>query len=297
MKGFIKIGLIALAAIIVGVLIFVFIGVIATPPPSNITPKDFTATVENRIRQEITGKPFSETRTAFDDLNGYIATEAFVTLSSGEKALSESEAQHCRQLVFDAYAPIFVEHGNSYFQRSSWSENDITIISTEAQRLTDLNLAEEPDIRSSLSNFIQYTKDYTEAKKIIRGASSVKSVSSAQSYISKAKNLNKAPLSNNTELKQGLEGVASAAKNGLARYLQNKADDLLDRAYNNAHPNYVETQAQWNNWYDEYIKTRDEIVAYRNAFGSNNTLEQAKNDLSAAEEAVSERLTGSTINY
>ena len=85
MKGFIKIGLIALAAIIVGILIFVFIGVIDTLPPTTIAPKDFTATVENRIRQEITGKPFSEARTAFDNLNGFIATESFATLTTGEK--------------------------------------------------------------------------------------------------------------------------------------------------------------------------------------------------------------------
>lgn len=283
MKGFIKIGLIALAAIIVGVLIFVFIGVIATPPPTTIAPKDFTATVESRVRQEIIGKPFNEARTAFDELYGFIATESFVTLSSGEKVLSESEAQQCRQLVFDAYTPIFVEYGNGYFQRSTWNENDITLIGTEAQRLKDLNLAEASD-SNTFNDFVQYASRYSEAKTTIRRASSVKTASAAQNLINKAKNLNAPPLSNNTELKQGLEGVPTAAKKSVLKDLQRRADDLHSRA------DYI-TQNTYGDWNKEYESLTSEIESYARVFNDYNSLSGDTETLSQDDSRILSRIT------
>lgn len=282
MKGFIKIGLIALAAIIVGILIFVFIGVIDTLPPTTIAPKDFTATVENRIRQEITGKPFSEARTAFDNLNGFIATESFATLTTGEKALSESDAQQCRQLVFNAYAPIFVEYGNGYFQQSSWNESEIALIGAEAQRLTSLNLAEASDA-STFNNFVQYASRYSEAKSTIRRASSVKTTSAAQSIIKKAKDLNVPPLSNNTELKQGLEGVSRAAKNSVLKDLQKRSNDLHSRA------DYI-TQSTYGDWNREYESLTSEIESYARAF-SDNSLSSDVETLSRDDARILSRIT------
>lgn len=284
MKGFIKIGLIALAAILVGVLILVFIGGIETPPPSNIEPKAFVSVVEERIHQEINDKPYDEAKTAFNEVFGLISTEAFVTLSSGGKALTESEAQQCRQMAFDAYVPIFIEYGKAYFERSSWKDTDIAEISAEATRLTGFNLVEDSETRQSLSDFVQYANDYTDAKDVIKKASTTTKINNAKAYIAKAGKLNKYPISNNIELKKGLEGVPEAAKNSVAKSLVKRANTIIsdaDKGYYKTYPSWSEKYEELKNDIDEYIK----------AFGSNSSLTDAKRRLANTDEAMIEFFT------
>lgn len=211
-----------LAVVILGILgiAFYFISGVSDSKDQTIRSESLTTSIANGVRQHIVGKDYSEASKAYDSLLCIIKTESFITKDNGERLISEQEEMTCRKNAFDEYCKIFIDYSDRFFSGSSWNENILAEIKTEAQNLISTNLAENgTEFHSKLASNINNVNDYFAAWKVVRSASHCTSVSSVNNIKSSANSYMRVPLTNNESLKSGLASAYTYAKNSYANYV------------------------------------------------------------------------------
>lgn len=273
MKQSIKIGLIVIAAIAIVALLFFFTKRIQNINVERIVPQSFQKYIENRVNNEIKGKPYNEARLAFYDLIGEIKTESFVWLNDSTRALSDDNAVKCRKTAFYAYAPVFSDQCKSYFEQQSWTSHDADALNEEADALLAYGFAAGgTDLKNDLEKVVKTVREYHEALAVISSASGCGTVEAVNSVISKSRKYYHDPLDNNKKLISDLNHVPVVAKESLANRLVSRANTIINRP-----DSYY--QNQYTNYFDEYDSWMKDKTKYEQAFGANTKLANAKTNL------------------
>ena len=215
MNKTIKIALISLVIIGIISIIIYFVNGTDTPIGKTIATTQFEKYIENKVNNSIKGKEYAEASQSFDEIIGEIETEASIVNSDGNKQLSVSEVQNCKKIAFYAYAPVFDNFQSSYFNKSSWSDGELTALKSRAQSLLNMNIAED-DVKQRINKVITTVNDYHAAWSVVKSARGCSSVAAVNAIRSKVAQYKHAPLTNNASLRAGLNSAYSDAKSALA---------------------------------------------------------------------------------
>ena len=183
--------------------------------PSTIKPFEFVGYVDSIIHADLEGQPYAQARDEYRRIYDIIKTEQCIvaTDSSGlqNSVLSDSAAQACYRVAFDAYWPAFEGMVEGVF-KSDWSNktDQLNVIKNEAK---SLQKREGSATRNdSLKRYMDYISDYTA----INNFASNVSCNSSKRYDELLANRNlykrEYPFCNNTSLVSKLDEVPTKAK-------------------------------------------------------------------------------------
>lgn len=278
MKQSIKIGLIVFTAIAIVGLLFYFTKKIDNAEIERIEPQSFVKYIEHRVNEEVRDKPFEQASLAFYELIGEINTESFVWLNDSVKALSASNIDKCRRQAFYAYAPIFISHGNAYFNKQSWMTQEADAIRDEANLLLGFNIVERgTQVKNDLDQLVKNVKEYHEALAVVKKAPQCGTIDEVNKSISNAKKYKHEPLTNNRKLQADLKEVPTVAKDALVSKLISRSSSLISRKC---------SYRDYTQWYEAYKNMVGEIEAYESAFGKTQRLTSEKTRLEQADEVA-----------
>lgn len=271
MKTTIKITLIAIVAIGIVAAIIYFANGMSESGNVQIAETNFEKEIQEQVKSTIKDKRYDEAHVAFNSIMGNINTEASVTLADGSKSLKDSEVKKCKQMVCDAYAPIFLEYSMDHFNQPSWRDAELKQFKEEAQELLSMNAVEAgTQIETNLNGIIRTVNEYYAAKKIISQASNCSSVSAVSSLKSKARSYKHEPLTNNTSLLSALNTVEATAKSAVERKIIAECDRVV---YG------YDTYADYATFYKAYDNANKRIKEYVSAFGYTQKLRTAQTNL------------------
>lgn len=257
MNKTIKIALISIVIVGLISIIIYFINGTGTPQGGPIATTSFEKYIENKVNNSIKGKDYAEASQSFDDIIGEIQTEASIVNSDGNKQLTESEVQNCKKIVFYAYAPVFDDFQRAYFNKSSWSDGDLSALKSRANSLLSMNIAEE-NAKQSISEVITTVNDYHVAWSVVKSARVCSSVAAVNAIKSKVAQYNHAPLTNNASLRAGLNSAYSDAKSSLASNIN---------AYCRKVAQGYKSYGSFERFYSAEEAALAKIHEYENAFG------------------------------
>ncbi len=273
MNKTIKIALISIVIVGLISIIIYFINGTGTPQGGPIATTSFEKYIENKVNNSIKGKDYAEASQSFDDIIGEIQTEASIINSDGNKQLTESEVQNCKKIAFYAYAPVFDDFQSTYFNKSSWSDGELSALKSRAQSLLSMNIAED-DVKQRINKVITNVNDYHAAWSVVKSARGCSSVAAVNAIKSKVAQYNRIPLTNNASLKAGLNSAYSDAKSALANNI-------------NAYCRKVAQGYKSYGSYERFYAAEDAALAkiseYVNAFGGG-SFGDARSMLSQADE-------------
>lgn len=271
MKTTIKIALIAIVTIGIVAAVIYFASGMSEGGNEQIAETNFEKEIQEQVKSEIKDKSYDEAQAAFNSIMENINTEASITLADGSKSLKDSEVKKCKQMVCDAYAPIFVEYSKDYFTQSSWNDAELKRFKEEAQVLLSMNAVETgTQIETNLNGIIRTVNEYYAAKKIISQASNCSSVNAVSNLKSKAQKYKHEPLTNNTNLLSALNAVEATAKSSVERKIIAGCDRVV---YG------YDTYADYATFYKAYDNANKRIKEYVSAFGYTQKLRTAQTNL------------------
>ena len=273
MNKTIKIALISIVLIgIVSVIIF-FIKGTGNHKIDTIANTPFEKEIEAQVKAEIEDKDYQTASTAFGNILKEIETEASIINANGTKQLTDNEVSNCNKIAFFAYLPIFDSYQESYFNRSSWTDSELSALKSRAQSLLSMNIAEE-QAKSKLSKVITNVNDYHAAWAVVKSARSCATVAQVNSIKSKVVGYNHAPLTNNASLRAGLNSAYSDAKNSLSTNIN---------AYCRKIAQSYKSYGSYERFYAAEDAALGRIREYVNAFGGG-SFSEAKNLLNQADQ-------------
>lgn len=273
MNKIIKIALISIVIIGIISIIIYFVNGTNTPVGETIATTEFEKYIENKVNSSIKGKEYAEASQSFNDIIGEIETEASIVNSDGNKQLSASEVQNCKKIAFYAYAPVFDDFQSSYFNKSSWSDGELSALKSRAQSLLSMNIAED-DVKQRINKVIINVNDYHAAWSVVKSARGCSSVAAVNAIKSKVAQYNHAPLTNNASLSAGLNSAYSDARNALASNIN---------AYCRKVAQGYKSYGSYERFYAAEEAALAKINEYVNAFGGG-SFGDAKSLLSQADE-------------
>lgn len=274
MKLAIKISLLFLVAIGITAAIWFFLKKGPEPEVEEMALTSFEEYIEQRVEDEVEDQDFEPASQAYYSIVDEIATEAFATRNGSSTTLNHNAERRCRRMAFDAFAPIFNSHAESYFQRSVWDENYIDSLRTMAQGLlNDTILRPTSNIKRKLEATVTTVNDYHDAWRVARSASSCTTLDALHNITNKARQYQRAPLSNNTALMAALRDAASEARTSLSNYIIGRCNHLAANYY---------TYASYEAFTQEFQRVTNLVSAFKNEFGQN-SLGQASSTLRTAD--------------
>lgn len=275
MKNIIKIILIAFAVAGIGVAIFFFCHNIDNGKEEVIATSNFEKTIQTRVSNEITGKPYNEATTGYDAIISSIKTEASITLGDGTANLSREEQQKCEKMAFYAYAPIFTQYATQYFHHSTWNESEMELLKSKSNYLLSANIAESgTDVARSLNSVVANINDYYAAKSLIASAKHCTSASAVDNIRNKVGNYKRPPLTNNTSLASGLNNAPNEAKNSYGQYVIHQCNSIASR---------YRSYGSYPAWYSEYERAYNLIKEYTNKYGSEGMFSAVQSSLESSD--------------
>lgn len=273
MNNTIKILLIAAMAAAIAGVIYYFTRDIEddTTPIIAVTPTE--KRVDSEVKSKIAGHNYAEAATAFDAIMGDIATESSVKDADGTLLMSVSEKRTCHKIAFYAFEPIFERYQKDYFERSSWSENELSALKSRAQSLLSMNIAEEK-AKATLEAVVKNVDDYHAAWAVVRGTSSCATVAAVQGINSRLASYKRAPLTNNAALNSGMNSAYATAKQALASNIIARC-----RRVANGYHNY----SSYQSFYSAVTDAMQSISEYVNAFGGESQFNDVRSELYRAD--------------
>ena len=274
MNKIIKIALLSLVIIgIVSVIIYFINGPGDPPKKQTIASTPFEKEIDSKIKAEIEGKDYETASKAFYQILEEIETEASIVNSDGSKQLSENEVKNCKENAFVSYEPIFERYQSEYFNRSSWSESELSALKSRAQELLSMDIAQD-EAKRTIQKVINNVNDYHSAWSVVKSARSCSSVSAINALKSKVANYNHAPLTNNASLRAGLNSAYNDAKNALAGNI---------KAYCTKVAQGYKSYGNYERFYAAEESALSRISEYERAFGSG-SFGQVKSMLNQADQ-------------
>lgn len=273
MNKIIKIALISIVIIGIISIIIYFVNGTDKLVGKTIATTQFEKYIENKVNNSIKGKDYAEASQSFDEIIGEIETEASIVNSDGNKQLSVSEVQNCKKIAFYAYVPVFDGFQSTYFNKSSWSDGELSALKTRANSLLSMNIAEE-NVKQSINKVITTVNEYHAAWSVVKSARGCSSVAAAKAIKSKVAQYNHPPLTNNASLRAGLNSAYSDAKSSLASNIN---------AYCRKVAQGYKSYGSYERFYAAEEAALAKISEYVNAFGGG-SFGDAKSMLSQADE-------------
>ena len=202
-------------------------------PPETPEITRFEKHIQQRVEDELEDRDYDEATKAYASILDEISTEAAITIEHDgeeEPSISYEEEENCRREAFYAYAPIFTDHAEAYFQRAVWDEGYISQLRTKARDLQHTGIAEErSSVARQLATTISTVDDYYAAWQVVNQAKSCSPLSSVKTVSSSARDYQREPLTNCERLRTALQQVPTDAKNAYTTVLRNRCNDVVNR--------------------------------------------------------------------
>lgn len=248
-----KIGLIALSALAIGVVIWRTL-FYHENDIKKVTVNDsyFTAHIKEQTDKEINGgDSFNDIMRAYNTMMQEVGDAAYL------ENIDASEATNCRKLLAYGYAPKLTGYARKCFNSHEWEVNVINTLRQEAQNLiNDSILPNDSRHLPKLHDIIKTVNDYHAAVAATK-VGNITTVDAAQAAISRARSFRRSPLTNCCSLVTALDAVPEKAKSSLA---QN-----------------IASACQRHSASTDALLTR--ISDYEEAFGYNSQLDQERKRL------------------
>lgn len=254
MRKALKIGLIALAAIGIGALIW-FTLLYHDNDIKKVTVNDsyFTAQIISQVQKEITeGSSFNDVMRSYNTMLQEVGDAAYL------ENISTSEADTCRKLLAYGYAPKLISYAEECFKKSEWNVRVIDTLRHEAQNLIDAGtLPSDSHNLPDLRYIVKTVNDYHAAVAATQ-VGGITTVAAARAAITRADSFKRAPLTNCRSLISALNAVPDKVKSTLA-------NNIASACQHSHGANIASLIAR----IDEYERT----------FGSNSLLSQQRRQL------------------
>lgn len=224
MKQVIKIGIIIIAAAILGFVIRTSIKALNDENSALLSSLSFEKVIIAQI--DSIGGDYHPAKRSYDRIMGAIMTEEFITLNDGSNAISKSVADDCRQKANDKFAPIFTDYATSYFGNPVWDLGEITAMQKTAQEMIKSTGASSKHA-GMLKTIQTTTTGFIGAEGVIARASKCTSSKSAKQISNEANSYSGYTLPAST--RQRLKEAPETAKSNVLNYiiaLGNKASSL-----------------------------------------------------------------------
>ncbi|MBR2147262.1 MAG: hypothetical protein IJ925_07580 [Muribaculaceae bacterium] len=215
MNKALKIGLIAIAVLVIGVVVW---RTLIMPPSINEIKFDDSIFTTQIKTQSVDGidkaKSFDKAQQNFTSMLQDINDAEFL------ENIDHNEATNCKKIIAQHFAPVLAAHSDSVFAANEWSTNHLDAMREAAQLIIGTNvLASNSDDLKKLKAIVKNVNDYHSALSFASSSfSNCTSQSEVNSVTSKARSYNRAPLNNCTSLVKALNAVPQKAKDALASY-------------------------------------------------------------------------------
>ncbi|MBP5688440.1 MAG: hypothetical protein J6X22_07350 [Muribaculaceae bacterium] len=232
MRKALKIGLITLAALGIGVVIWLTL-LYQKNDIKEVTVDDsyFTAQIKTQADKEISGgSSFSNIMHAYNSMMQEVGDAVYL------ENIDAREASNCRKMLAYGYAPKLTDYARKCFRRHEWNVNIIDTLRNEAQNLINAGIlpSDSHDL-PKLHDIVKTVNDYHAAVAATK-VGNITTVSAAQAAISHANSYKHAPLTNCRSLATALDAVPAKVKDSLAKNIASacqhhkaSTDDLLKR--------------------------------------------------------------------
>lgn len=212
MRKALKIGLIALAAMGIGALIwFTLLYHDNDIKKVNVNDSYFTAQIISQVHKEITeGGSFNAILRSYNTMLQEVGDAAYL------ENISTSEADTCRKLLAYGYAPKLISYAEECFKKSEWNVRVIDTLRHEAQNLIDAGtLPSDSHNLPDLHDIVKTVNDYHAAVAATQ-VGGITTVAAARAAITRADSFKRVPLTNCRSLLSALNAVPDKVKSSLA---------------------------------------------------------------------------------
>lgn len=215
MNKLLKIGLIVIAVLVIGVVVW---RTLIMPPSINEIKFDdsiFTTQIKTQSVDGIDNAvSFDKAQQNFTSMLQDINDAEFL------ENIDRNEATNCKKIIAQHFAPILAAHSDSVFAAHEWSTNHLDAMREAAQLIIGTNvLASKSDDLKKLKAIVKNVNDYHSALSFASSSfSNCTSQSEVNSVTSKARSYKRAPLNNCTSLMKALNAVPQKAKDALAQH-------------------------------------------------------------------------------
>ena len=280
MKQVIKIGLILIALGAIAFFIWKTMSGMGDAPEIDIKNKAFYQQVDDRVKAEVNNKvPYAKAEQSYKDIVAMIETEYAQNSKNPEMGINNDDRKGCLRNVTQAFAPLFVEHGQQYFHSSNWDASQVNALRSTALSLQQSDFIKGgSDVAGSLSQIIGTADSYGQAIAACN-VGSCTSPEAVRSAIARADSYKKAPLTNDNNLMAKLNAVPEAAKSSYANYVVSYCQGIASRC-----TDYGSYEA----WKGNRELAYNKITEYTNAFGQNPRVLAMRDVLSRAEAQADE---------
>ena len=220
MNKALKIGLIAIAVLVIGIVVW---RTLIMPPAIKEIKFDksvFTTQITTQTEESIDkAASFDKANQAFTSMTQDIDDAEFL------ENIGHDEAAECKKLIAQHFAPRLAVFGDSAFATTEWNVTQIDAMRDAAKAIIAANAlgAKSGDLEK-LQALVKNVDDYHAALALVSSSKSCSSESEMHSLTSKAKSYNRAPLSNCKSLMSALNSVPGNAKANLARIEKEKQE-------------------------------------------------------------------------
>lgn len=260
MRKTIKIGLIALAAMGIGALMW-FTLLYHDNDIKKVTVNDsyFTAQIITQVQKEITeGSSFNAAMRSYNTMLQEVGDAAYL------ENITANEADSCRKLLAYGYAPKLISYAQECFKKNVWNVRVIDTLRHEAQHLIDAGtLPNDSHNLPDLRDIVKTVNDYHHAVAATQ-VGGITTVAAAQAAISRAGSFKRTPLTNCTNLLSALNAVPDKVKSSLV-------NNIASACQHSHGANIAALLAR--------------IDEYERAFGSNSLLSQQRIQLLEIQQA------------
>ncbi len=271
MRKAIKIGLIALAALGIGALIWLTLLYHANDIKKvNVDDSYFTAQIKEQAEREITDEQsYDYIMQSYNTMMQEVSDAAYL------ENIDASEVANCRKLLAYRYAPKLTSYARQCFKNHEWDVSVINMLRNEAQNLINAGILPN-DSRDlpKLHEIIKTVNDYHAAVAATK-VGGITTVAAAQAAIARANSYKRAPLTNCRSLADALNAVPEKAKKSLAQNIAAACQRHSDST--------------------DALITR--INDYEHAFGYNSQLSQEKQRLLETKQKAQGQETQNIIDY
>ena len=218
MNKFIKIGLIAIAVLVIGIVVW---RTLIMPPAMKEIKFDgsvFSTQIKTMTEDSIKNAAgYNKAQMAFNSMLQDIDDAEFL------ENIDSKEATECKKVIAQGLAPKLAAHGDTVFAASEWKTTELDAMRDAAKTIiaTEVLPSKSEDLEK-LQALIKNVDDYHSALAVASSGSHCTSESELNSLNHKIKSFNRAPLNNCKSLMSALKAAPGKAKANIARIAKEK---------------------------------------------------------------------------
>ncbi|HBJ76850.1 MAG TPA: hypothetical protein DDY68_03265 [Porphyromonadaceae bacterium] len=215
--------------IVVALVVLVYVGFnaithVEKPPVEQVEPTSFSSMMEKKIEERISGKGYFIAKEGLNEVLKEIQTEASIKTKSGKRILDTEQEYALKRKAYNAYTPSFTGYAKSYFNRPSWSKENLLSIENEAKKLLNECDTEVKELKGIISKIETFLKVRNNAWGIISKARRCNSVHDVRSVTAEAKDFKR---ENNALLAKSDENLIERLENVNQEAISSLREDII----------------------------------------------------------------------